>query len=105
MLKFQVPKEIGTIEASMLNVNPCTAYRMLKDFVELKPGDTIIQNGGNSAVGQMVIQLCKEWNYKSVSVVRDRPNIQELKVWKKLKINFLIIVDVIWEKLYFFSNM
>lgn len=76
---MKVPKEIGTIEASMLNVNPCTAYRMLKDFVELKPGDTIIQNGGNSAVGQMVIQLCKEWNYKSVSVVRDRPNIQELK--------------------------
>lgn len=77
----------------MLNVNPCTAYRMLKDFVELKPGDTIIQNGGNSAVGQMVIQLCKEWNYKSVSVVRDRPNIQELKVWKKLKINFIYIMD------------
>lgn len=64
----------------MLNVNPCTAYRMLKDFVSLKAGDTVIQNGGNSAVGQMVIQLCKVWNYKSVSVVRDRPNIQELKV-------------------------
>lgn len=64
----------------MLNVNPCTAYRMLKDFVPLKPGDTVIQNGGNSAVGQMVIQLCKLWNYKSVNVVRDRPNIQELKV-------------------------
>ncbi|OAD57160.1 putative trans-2-enoyl-CoA reductase, mitochondrial [Eufriesea mexicana] len=76
---MKVPKEVGTIEASMLNVNPCTAYRMLKDFVSLKPGDTVIQNGGNSAVGQMVIQLCKLWNYKSVSVVRDRPNIQELK--------------------------
>lgn len=61
-------------------MNPCTAYRMLKDFVCLKPGDTVIQNGGNSAVGQLVIQLCKEWNYKSVNVVRDRPNIQELKV-------------------------
>lgn len=53
---------------------------MLKDFVPLKPGDTVIQNGGNSAVGQLVIQLCKIWNYKSVSVVRDRPDIQELKV-------------------------
>ncbi|CAL7948641.1 unnamed protein product [Xylocopa violacea] len=76
---LKIPKDVGTIEASMLNVNPCTAYRMLKDFVALQPGDTVIQNGGNSAVGQMVIQLCKIWNYKSVSVVRDRPNIQELR--------------------------
>ncbi|XP_076621133.1 enoyl-[acyl-carrier-protein] reductase, mitochondrial [Colletes latitarsis] len=76
---MKIPKDVGTIEASMLNVNPCTAYRMLKDFVSLNPGDTVIQNGGNSAVGQLVIQLCKIWNYKTVSVVRDRPNIQELK--------------------------
>ncbi|XP_033330834.1 enoyl-[acyl-carrier-protein] reductase, mitochondrial [Megalopta genalis] len=76
---MKVPKDVGTIEASMLNVNPCTAYRMLKDFVSLKAGDTVIQNGGNSAVGLMVIQLCKIWNYKSVSVIRDRPNLEELK--------------------------
>lgn len=76
---MKIPKDFGTVEASMLNVNPCTAYRMLKDFISLKPGDTVIQNGGNSAVGQMVIQLCKVWNYRTVSVVRDRPNIQELK--------------------------
>ncbi|WKX96737.1 hypothetical protein Q1695_012855 [Nippostrongylus brasiliensis] len=37
-------------------INPPTAYRMLKDFVDLKPGDTIIQNGANSAVGRAVIQ-------------------------------------------------
>ncbi|KAK2577489.1 hypothetical protein KPH14_003586 [Odynerus spinipes] len=76
---LKIPKEIGIVEASMMNVNPCTAYRMLKDFVCLKPGDTIIQNGGNSAVGLMVIQLCKIWNYRTVNVIRDRPNLQELK--------------------------
>lgn len=53
---------------------------MLKDFVPLNPGDTVIQNGANSAVGQLVIQLCKVWNYRSVNVIRDRPNVQELKV-------------------------
>ncbi|XP_072760655.1 enoyl-[acyl-carrier-protein] reductase, mitochondrial [Anoplolepis gracilipes] len=76
---MKMPSDIDLVVASMINVNPCTAYRMLKDFVSLKPGDTVIQNGSNSAVGQLVIQLCKVWNYKSVSVVRDRPNIQELK--------------------------
>ncbi|XP_032670465.1 enoyl-[acyl-carrier-protein] reductase, mitochondrial [Odontomachus brunneus] len=75
----KVPSHLSLVEAGMLNVNPCTAYRMLKDFITLKPGDTVIQNGGNSAVGQLVIQLCKLWNYKSISIVRNRPKIQELK--------------------------
>lgn len=30
---------------------------MLKDFVDLKPGDTVMQNGANSAVGRAVIQV------------------------------------------------
>lgn len=71
---------MDTIVGSMLNVNPCTAYRMLKDFVQLKPGDVVIQNGGNSAVGQLVIQLCKVWGFKSVNIIRDRPDVQCLKV-------------------------
>lgn len=59
--------------------NPPTAYRMLKDYVSLRPGDVVIQNGANSACGQYVIQLCNAWKLISVNVVRDRPNIQELK--------------------------
>ena len=31
---------------------------MLKDFVNLSPGDLIVQNGSNSAVGHFVIQVC-----------------------------------------------
>jgi trans-2-enoyl-CoA reductase len=40
-----------------LQVNPSTAYRMLNDFVKLSPGDLVVQNGANSAVGQFVIQV------------------------------------------------
>lgn len=61
-----------------INVNPPTAYRMLKDFADLKPGDTVIQNGANSAVGLAVHQLCKAWGLKSIGVVRDRPDIMKL---------------------------
>lgn len=52
---------------------------MLKDFVSLQPGDVVIQNGGNSACGQYVIQLCRINKYISVNVVRDRPDIDSLK--------------------------
>lgn len=74
-----VPKELGIVEAATLTVNPCTAFRMLRDFCDLKPGDCVIQNGGNSAVGQNVIQICRVWGIKTVNVVRNRPEIEELK--------------------------
>lgn len=73
-----LPKNIGIVEGATINVNPCTAYRMLKDFVQLKPGDTIIQNGANSACGQIAFQLCKEWGVKCVGIVRDRPELFKL---------------------------
>jgi mitochondrial enoyl-[acyl-carrier protein] reductase / trans-2-enoyl-CoA reductase len=37
-----------------------TAIRMLRDFVHLHPGDTVIQNAGNSGVAFMVSQLAKQ---------------------------------------------
>lgn len=76
---LKIPPKLGLVQASTLTINPCTAYRMLKDFAKLKKGDVVIQNGANSACGQNAIQLAKHWGYKTVNVVRDRPNIGELK--------------------------
>lgn len=78
-----VSNKIGLAEAATITVNPCTAYRMLKDFAKLVPGDCVIQNGANSAVGQAVHQLCKAWGIKSVGVVRNRADIEELKNYLK----------------------
>jgi NADPH:quinone reductase-like Zn-dependent oxidoreductase len=44
----------------MLKVNPATAYLMLKKYVKLQPGDWIIQDAANSAVGQYIIRLAKD---------------------------------------------
>lgn len=76
---YKVPRNVEHIDAATITVNPSTAYRMLHDFVKLNAGDTIIQNGANSGVGQAVIQLCKLWGINSVNVIRDRPNVDELK--------------------------
>ncbi|KAI5356506.1 putative GroES-like superfamily, alcohol dehydrogenase-like, NAD(P)-binding domain superfamily [Septoria linicola] len=62
-------EQVGTV-----SVNPCTAYRMLRDFTPLKEGDWFMQNGANSGVGRAAIQLAKLWGYKSVNVVRKRQN-------------------------------
>lgn len=69
------------MESATITVNPPTAYRMLQDFVSVEKGDTIIQNGANSAVGQAVFQLCKLWGIQSVGIVRNRPDIDNLKMF------------------------
>jgi len=47
---------------------------MLKQFVDLQPGEWFIQNGANSGVGRAAIQLGRLWGYKSINVVRKREN-------------------------------
>jgi mitochondrial enoyl-[acyl-carrier protein] reductase / trans-2-enoyl-CoA reductase len=47
-----------------------TAVGMLKRFVALKPGDVVVQNAGNSAVGFMVSQLAASMGLQTVSLVR-----------------------------------
>src|SRR6266513_2895077 len=47
-----VPSNLPIRQAAMLRINPPTALLMLSDLVDLKPGDWVIQNVANSAVGR-----------------------------------------------------
>ena len=76
---IKIRNDIPALGAATMLINPCTAYRMLRDFVSLEPGDWLIQNGANSAVGQAVIQLARLQGVKTVNVVRDREDIAVLK--------------------------
>ncbi|VDN59507.1 unnamed protein product [Dracunculus medinensis] len=75
---FKIDKNLPFEAAATIKVNPPTAYRMLKDFVDLRPDETIIQNGANSAVGKAVIQLAKAVNVHTINIVRNRQNLDEL---------------------------
>ncbi|XP_054996824.1 enoyl-[acyl-carrier-protein] reductase, mitochondrial isoform X2 [Sorex araneus] len=75
---IRVPSDIPLQSAATLGVNPCTAYRMLKDFEQLRPGDSVIQNASNSGVGQAVIQIAAALGLRTINVVRDRPDLQKL---------------------------
>jgi len=67
----RVPGEVPLEQAAMAFINPPTAWRLLHDFGELMPGDWVVQNAGNSAVGFCVVQLARELGYKTLSLVRD----------------------------------
>lgn len=75
---FRIRNDLSVEAAVQIKVNPCTAYRMIKDFASLKEGDTIIQNGANSAVGIYAIQLAKLWGFKTINVIRNRTNKDKL---------------------------
>ncbi|MCJ8167881.1 zinc-dependent alcohol dehydrogenase family protein [Atopomonas sediminilitoris] len=57
-------------QLAMMTINPPTALLMLTQFVDLKPGDWVIQNAANSAVGGYLIQLAKIKGLKTINVVR-----------------------------------
>src|ERR1700736_163033 len=74
-----VPPEIDPVHASMLKINPLTAWRLLHGYVDLARGDWLIQNAANSAAGRAVIQIAHELGFKTVNVVRRAELIDELR--------------------------
>ena len=65
-----VPAGLDLAQAAMLRINPATALLLLEDHVALKPGDWVIQDVANSAVGRHLIVLTKARGVKTVNVVR-----------------------------------
>ncbi|VVB11123.1 unnamed protein product [Arabis nemorensis] len=58
--------------AATITVNPLSALRMLEDFVSLKSGDSVVQNGATSMVGQCIIQLARLCGIRTINIIRDR---------------------------------
>lgn len=72
------PQGLSINQGATLSVNPLTAYLMLTHYIKLNPGkDWFIQNGGNSAVGKFASQIGRILGINSLSVIRERPNLEE----------------------------
>jgi len=67
---IRLPEAIDLRQAAMVRINPPTAHLMLTDLVDLNPGDWIVQNAANSAVGRLVVALAKTRGIRTVNVVR-----------------------------------
>jgi NADPH:quinone reductase-like Zn-dependent oxidoreductase len=76
---IKLPAGVDILQAAMLKVNPATALLMLRDYVDLAPGDWVIQNAANSAVGVNLIRLTRARGIRTVNVVRRESLIQPLK--------------------------
>ncbi|MCP4747730.1 MAG: zinc-dependent alcohol dehydrogenase family protein [Desulfobacteraceae bacterium] len=65
-----VSNNIDPLQLAMITINPPTAFLLLNEIVKLEPGDWVIQNAANSAVGSYLVQLAKNSGYKTVNIVR-----------------------------------
>jgi NADPH:quinone reductase-like Zn-dependent oxidoreductase len=73
-----VPAKMDLLQAAMLRINPPTALLLITDIVSLQPGDWLIQNVANSAVGRLVIALARPRGIKTMNVVRRESLFPEL---------------------------
>lgn len=66
-----VPGDLAPEAAAQSFVNPPTAVLLLEELVTLSPGDIVVQNAGNSAVGKAVAFYGKKLGLRVLSLVRD----------------------------------
>jgi NADPH:quinone reductase-like Zn-dependent oxidoreductase len=76
---FALPPDADPQQLSMLAINPPTAALLLSEYVNLKPGEWVVQNSANSAVGRWVIAFAKTRGLKTVNIVRRPELVHELQ--------------------------
>jgi hypothetical protein len=52
-------RDAGPQQLAMLAINPPTAALLLSEYIDLKPGEWVVQNAANSGVGRWVIAFAK----------------------------------------------
>ena len=78
-LVMRLPADIDLKQAAMLKGNPATAEALLSDQVALQPGDWLMQNAANSAVGTFLVKLAKQRGIHTLNVVRRDSAVEGVK--------------------------
>lgn len=74
-----IPPGLDLAQAAMLRINPPTALLLLEDHVALGPGDWVIQNVANSAVGRHLVVFARGRGVRTINVVRRDDVADELR--------------------------
>jgi len=70
---------VDPLQLAQLKANPPSAMLMLRDYVDLKPGDWVVQNAANSGVGRHVIRLAASRGIRTANIVRREEAVPLLK--------------------------
>jgi NADPH:quinone reductase-like Zn-dependent oxidoreductase len=74
-----VPDQLTDSSACQLAVNPLTALLLVTRELDAQPGEWLLQTAAGSTVGQLVIQLARHLDIRTINVVRRRDAVEEIK--------------------------
>lgn len=77
---FKVPKGVTEEEAMSVVCQGSTAYAIVNDMFNISPGDIVLINGASSAVGMILIQLCKLKGAIVIGVTSSQKKIDFIKI-------------------------
>lgn len=64
---FPCPAGLDMAQAGGIPIIFLTAYHLLRSMKRLQPGDTVLVQAAASGVGTVLIQLCKQWGFRSIA--------------------------------------
>jgi NADPH2:quinone reductase len=73
-----VPDSISTSTAAQMIANPLAALLLVREELEVQPGEWLLQTAAGSTVGQLVIQLGTHFGFRTMNVVRRRSAVDEI---------------------------
>jgi len=65
-----LPGNVDPLQWAMAQINPLTAMLLLDEIETLQPGDWVVLNAANSAVGHYVVELAARRGLKTLALVR-----------------------------------
>ncbi len=76
---IKVGQDVDLLQLAQLKANPPSAMLMLRSYVDLSPGDWIVQNAANSGVGRHIIRLAAASGVRTANIVRRADAVAPLK--------------------------
>ncbi|HEX8891800.1 MAG TPA: zinc-dependent alcohol dehydrogenase family protein [Terriglobales bacterium] len=67
-----VPDGLDDPAAATSYINPLTAWALTRSGHNLKEGDWLLQTAAASSVGKLVLQLARQFRFKTINVIRRR---------------------------------
>jgi NADPH:quinone reductase len=73
---FPCPAGLDMTQAGGIPIIFLTAYHLLQSMKRLQPGDTVLVQAAASGVGTVLVQLCKQWGFRSIATASTEPKLE-----------------------------
>ena len=73
---FPCPDGLDMSQAGGIPIIFLTAYHLLKSMKPLAPGDCVLVQAAASGVGTALLQLCKQWGYRSIATASSETKLE-----------------------------